>query len=608
MKTDNFHVVYNAKNLKAKEVAETFLIDPKFEELIKNSHSVLLGARGCGKTTMMKMLTLPALYNWENPKAKNIRKNLPFVAIYIPTDIYWNTNKEAYYGQLEKKFPNYAKVVSKTAVTLRVLDSTTQTIESLLEYEIKNVGDEKLAEFCKFLIKEWGLPPTVPTLGKIRLALSSSANNLAQHMSETTLNCKTEDEVKYNRSYFNLDFENASEVAIKAFEQIMGYKITNWAFCFDELELAPKWLQDRLFESLRSRGNQQLLYKLSSSPITKIPKDLLASTLNDVTLIKMWPTEIGTKYEVFSKKIVSNILQRRYGKKIDVKLIFGTNPIYSSTKGEYEKGGEIWSEIIKLAEVDTSFRNHLISANINPIDPSVDELNKNKKDTVLRKIKPSVYFRNYYNNYKETRQPKKKRMRKAHSLFFGEEVLYKICDGNPRWLKGIMDMMLAGTDKNRPKKISNKQQGIVYSKIAERFLESLSAIPKSTIRRHNGQEFTLTQMLDMIGSHLSDLQLLGEFSRDPKGSFYVDENLDDAITSVLEQAVYQGAIILLNPSKDGFDVNIKGKRLRLSYLFHPKFKLPLRTYTRVSLSSCIKPILNKKNMVNKPSNQAKLDL
>jgi ATPase subunit of ABC transporter with duplicated ATPase domains len=103
-----FHITYNARHLRPEDVAKTFVFNPDFEELLQDNHTVLLGARGCGKTTLMKMLTLPAMYAWENENAEKIRTNLGFYTVYISTDIYWNAQKDSYNSQLSK-FPKYVR-------------------------------------------------------------------------------------------------------------------------------------------------------------------------------------------------------------------------------------------------------------------------------------------------------------------------------------------------------------------------------------------------------------------------------------------------------------------------------------------------------------------
>lgn len=600
MSTDSFHIVYNAKNVAADKVAESFILHPDFEALQKNNHTVLLGARGCGKTTLMKMLTLPALYNWDHIDAEKTRKNLPFVTVYIPTDIYWNTNNEALYDDLHDKFPKYARAVSEADVTLRVLKALHETFENILKYEIGKTGKEKIIEFSKILIKEWRLPPTIPDLSRIEGAIAKNGNDLGSHIKEVVYNFNADKDIKYDREYFKLDFHKASEVAIKEFVRIFDYKKDiNWAFCFDELEIAPTWLQNRLFTGLRSLGDQKILYKLSASPIASIPKESLASSPHDVILIKMWPHSIGKKYEHFSKDLIDNILKNRFNMNVDPELIFGSNHLYAR-KGtnQYERGGTTWEEIRKLAQVDKAFRQYLINSELNPDDPSVTDTNKGKLDTVLRKMNPIVFFRSYYREYKEYKIKKERKSRKANTLYYGKEVIYKICDGNPRWLKGLMDMMLSHLKEGKIKKIKENIQAQELTKISERFLNSVEAYPKPSIIQSNNKLYTLKDIINMIGEYFQNDILGKKFKTEPYSIFKVDKNIEEKvdrkIITIIKKATYQGAFILIDPLKEGFDIEVKDKEFRLAYLFCPKFKLPVRKFKPISLSECIKPMLSKR--------------
>src|SRR4051794_35756825 len=82
---------FNAKNSSQEEVAETFVSSPDFFNLARNNHTFVLGPRGCGKTTMFKMLTTAAMANWKpsTKKEKLLHQNMPFIAIYFPSDELW---------------------------------------------------------------------------------------------------------------------------------------------------------------------------------------------------------------------------------------------------------------------------------------------------------------------------------------------------------------------------------------------------------------------------------------------------------------------------------------------------------------------------------------
>ncbi|MBN8672816.1 MAG: hypothetical protein J0L56_01715 [Chitinophagales bacterium] len=582
MNIDSFHITYNARHLRPEDIAKSFVFNPDYEELLQGNHTVLLGARGCGKTTLMKMLTLPAIYAWGHDNAQKIKDNLGFYTVYISTDIYWNAQKDAYNKQLYI-FPKYAEQVSKVAVTTNVLFALCQTFEDILKYRVVNAKQKDEIGLCRELIELWSLPATIPSLGMVKEALIQRTDYLNRHIQRTVFNCKSDDDVKIEDAYFELDYDTSALNAIIKFERIFSLDSRSmWALCFDELELAPEWLQERLFNSLRSR-NQKLLFKLSASPIVSIPNDMIASSGNDFKLIKMWPHKLNNEYVKFVETLVKSVLYNKYGQDVDPELLFGNNPVLNKERNSYEEEGAIWNEVKILAQTDKELRDLLIVNDIDPSNPVVSESNSQKMDTVLRKIKPIVYFRNYYGQVDKTGK-RKARSRKAHTLFFGKEVLYKICDGNPRWLIGIINEMLRRVNgSSKIERISDAKQAAVYEDIAEQFFEVVKAIPDAIISRKTGV-VALYGVLQEIGDYFFDEIVIGKFQRDPHSTFEIDRDIAEDMIKILEKAVYQGAIVLLNPSENAFDFEMKRKIFKLSYLFSPKFKTPLRKYSTIALS------------------------
>src|SRR6185436_1402013 len=533
MSTESFHSTFNARHLQPEEVAETFIHNTDYEELIQNNHTVLLGPRGCGKTTLMKMLTLPALNSWNDQRAKSIRQQISFNAVYISTDIYWNAQKDSYNKQLSK-FPLYSEIVSKVAVTTNVFFSLCESFENVIRYQIKPSNQKQEVELAKNLIKEWKLIPTIPNLSMVKEALKRRTDSLNQHIQKTVFNSSMDEDIKITDEYFYLDFHSSTEAAIFTFERIFkSDKNCKWALCFDELELAPMWLQERLFNSLRSR-DQKILYKLSSSPILSISSELAATPGNDLKLVKMWPYGNSNKYHDFSETIVRSLLKKKFLKNVDPEIIFGSNPILSKMhlQSDYEKGGQTWNEIIQLAKKDSGLMRLLKKEKIDPNNPSISASNKVKLDTVLRKIKPIVYFKNYYRNYKEDKQGRKIRSRKSSSLFYGKEVLYKICDGNPRWLIGIVESILKKADNSSISKISEASQARVFHETAEQFNNIIKTIPSAIVERKN-KIYTLAGILKEIGDSFFKEIVMGEFEMDPHSTFIIDDSITDEFIGIL---------------------------------------------------------------------------
>lgn len=581
MKPDNFYTTYNARHLAPKEVAETFIWSDNFGKLIQNNHAIILGARGCGKTTLMKMLTIPALYNWDSEKAENIRTNIPFYSIYISTDIYWNVKNQTYGSQL-KEYGELSNQISRFAVNSNVFSSLCDTFINIIESELKDNDENKEIELCKELIKAWKLSNTIPKLKFVKEALYERVDEVNQLIQEIIFNYDSSKDIP-NPEYFNLAFDTSLELVIPKFERIFGIdgneNKRKWALCFDELEFAPEWLREKLFSSLRSR-TQYLLYKLSSSPILPSElKDTLHAEYgptsgNDVELIKMWTSNDN---EEFSQKIIQSLIKD----KGSIDEYFGSNKIYNKSADSYVDGSKFNLAVKELIKKDDSFKDFLETKEVdleNPVPRDAGE-----KDTLYRKIKPIVYFRNAFidSNRKGGKITYRSR-KKAPDLYHGVEVLSKVCDGNPRWLIGIVSQILINAKSD--KKVSRIDQYSELYRASTRFKNVMENIPVGNC------DLTIVNILDRIGEYFRD-QVLGEtFFMDPKGTFEVDENeviLNDNIVELIEKGVAQGAIILLEAKESSFDFMVREQRFRLSYLFSILYDLPLRTYKECKLSECL---------------------
>lgn len=577
---NNFHSTYNARHLDPREVAQSFIWSESYNKLLGNNHSVVLGARGCGKTTIMKMLMVPALHVWRHERAEQVKQNIPFFAIYISTDIYWDVKNHTYSNQLEK-FPNLSERISQFAVNSNVFNSLCDTFLDIINFEIGHTHENQEVELCNLLIESWKLPPTVPKILFIKERLAERIDFVNQLLQEIIFN-KSPQENIILPDFFNLDFESSIEQIIPKFERIYGNnKQKKWALCFDELEFAPDWLQKKLFTSLRSR-KQFILYKLSSSPtltsgvVEGLSKEYSPTTGNDVELIKMWSSYDS---EEFSKNIIRANLRNAN----DLKEIFGSNEIYNKRSSSYEEGSDFYLKTSELLKKDDSFNAFMVNKGVDISNPV--PLDDKQKNSLFRKIKPIVYHRNYFIESNKKGERVNYRSRKTGAdLYHGIEVLSKICDGNPRWLISIIKEMNPEAIKGT---ISRKKQYDSLLNAAQRFLNVMANVP---IERSN---LTLVDIINRIGNYFKS-QLLGqEFKMDPRGTFIVDEDsvdLNADLIKLLEKGVSQGAFILIDKHDQSFDFEVRGKRFKLSYLFFLLFNLPLRNYPAINLSQCLKEI------------------
>jgi len=584
MKSETIFPTYNARHYAPREIAETFIWSESFSKLIQNNNSVILGARGCGKTTLMKMLTLPALNSWKSDRAESIKKEIPFYAIYISTDIYWDVKNHTYNEQL-KKFGSFSEIISKFSVNTNVFMSLCDTFLNILEFEINDLSEEKEYELGKILISAWKLPPTIPKIKYIKEELNKRVDDVNQMIQNIIFNYKDGEDLPHH-DYFNLSFVTSVESLILVFERIFSIEgKKKWALCFDELEFAPLWLQSELFASLRSRKHY-ILYKLSASPI--LSSDLenclkgtyRATSGNDYELIKMWNSSDNKE---FSISLITSLLKKKYPD-LDPYSYFESNEVYNKESDSYEKGSDFYKQMLDLIKKDESFKKFLKEKKVKLTNPV--PVNEGQKDTLFRKIKPIVYYRNFFiesNKFSKDKLVVKYRSRKSSNFLSGIEILSEICDGNPRWLIGLTNSILIKSDR-RSAKASTQYEELIS--IAQKFKNVINNIPVG-----ENNKLSIMDIIDKIGHYFRDQILGSQFKMDPKGTFVVDEKeslIPNNILDLIEKGISQGAFILLDTNDDAFDFEIRNQRIKLSYLFFVLYDLPIRKYGEISLSRCLR--------------------
>lgn len=576
-----FYEVFNARNLTPEQVAHSFVAPDEFSELWTSNHVVLMGPRGSGKTTLFKMLTLPALNSWNDAEASYIRKHMGFTAVYIPTDIHWHHQLEHAKAQL-REFPRLLRRLSEVAVTTNVLAALCTSMGYIIRKEY--LGDrDRESGVCEVMIREWKLPATVPILPAVMEALTARINDMYLQINRLTTGRCSDDEIRDYPAYFFLDYLAATRVACTAFDRFFQSEPQKkWALCFDELELAPQWLQERLFAELRST-DERFVFKLSTSPIPSQISPSEATPGHDYTVIRLWPNERNDP-RAFCDRLVRTILARQ-GLKIDPDDLFGSS-LLGRDQGpkQYEAGSSTWRIMRDWAEHDHGFRTILKRAGIRADDPTTSDVKK--RDQILRKAKPLVLLRHAFLKV-DKRGKLIRRSRKLPTIYSGKDAIYDISEGNPRLLIGIVNDILSHRQRrSNAKQIPHERQAAVLTNASKQFGTLIRSLPETTTRI-DGNFVQLYTLLERIGKYFFKAIVLQPFTLDPAGSFFVDPETPQALHSMLRKAVYHGALVLVDPADDPFHWNVSGKRFRLSYILAPTFKLPLRLYDPVPLSSCL---------------------
>ncbi len=577
---------FNARNLRPTEVAKTFVPNAAFERIQSTNHSILIGPRGSGKTTLFKMLTLEGLQAWNEPLAREVERKLPFVAIYIPADVHWD-NQLGFSDARLDQLPDYRQRLAIAAVTTNVLASCCKAVRSYIQKRTES-SPEIENRVAESMISEWKLPATIPSIDAIEYAISSRYSEIKSISTKIAQKYNSESDFPQLPDYFHLDYLFAMTPVLVALDQILkNSEPTKWALCFDELELTPMWLQERLLTELRST-DQRFVFKLSASPVLRASTKSGAMVGQDYESIRLW-AGAGAEMGKFAEKLTRRILYNRLGEEIDPYLLFGRSSNAReavSGKDDYGKNSAVWKAFRALAKYDSSFRSLLIKNDIDPADPCTDDITK--RDSILRKAKPIVLHRLEFTKA-STDGKLVPRGRKQVTLYSGADAIFDISEGNPRWLIGILNGLLAKVKKDENGHfipLSKVTQANILYAVSKKFRSLLSSVPEAYCN-YNEKQMHLVNLIDEIGIYFFTKIALDTFTIDPSGSFIVDNKVPDNIVKILETGLYQGAFIHVSSESNVGLSSIKNMRIKLAYLLSPVTKLPLRNYEAVNLSSIL---------------------
>lgn len=614
---------FNARYLDFEEVANFFVLNDQFEKLSKTGHSILMGPRGCGKTTLLKMLTPQSISAWN--KINSTKIEVPYISLYIPSDKQWQKQLKL----LKETFPiieSFSKSISMGLVNLNIQISFLDMLNDLKR--IHKLDDNYEYLISKELIEVWNLESS--TLSnfysikkEIRKRIKSINNKVNKLYNEDPISI---DKFDLNLdSYCYDDYLDLIESACDAFENIIkNYEIykspIKWAICFDELEIAPKWLNEDLIRNKLRSSTQRFYFKLTTNPIIDVIRDIesLPAPKSDFSIIRNWnyDTNSERKWKEFSIELINSKIKNKTGLNFDLNKLFGewdfdrvirreimqrfnSKDINSNSKNEWEKNTIMWHAIIQLSIIDKSFKDFLIKKKIDPLDPT--PINPSMIDEIHRKIKPLIVFRFYYKNEDNIRS------RKKNQLFHGLDFIFKFSDGNPRTLINLINDFFPhinsikddGKDAIKFRSIPLGTQASIFEQLSEKKLNDIKNYPDANTKTHSGY-LNLGNLLEKIGDYFFDKQIKKDFSMDSSSTFLIDKKVSNSIVELLQLASELGAIqeISTDSNERPFKSEIESTIYRFSYSLYPKFGIPPRIGKPIRLSSILSDIYIQNNQLD----------
>lgn len=596
MSSPSIFEAFNARFLTEEEVADRFVPSAGYQKLISRNHSLTIGPRGSGKTSLLKMLQVRALNSWTHQSAETYRSKVDFVGIFIPTDIQWFE----YLQKLEEfASERSSKYIIDSLIGERVMQAFIDTWEARLmsgDHGFLGITSDYKVEkkMCLILRDLWALDDAHPTIDGLICSLAVKAKNLREFIRREIFNGGKGNEIDLASTpeMFTPKFMDFLPQTIDLFNRTYSDRMRKWALCFDELELAPGYLQKELLGYLRS-VTDKLIFKLSMSPFCGEGIELSSSGRqaggdHDVNIIPLWyPRKRGS--EVFTEKLVLSIAQRNGIEIESVVDLFGETPSFvlldDEVMGNHKNTNLRTAFIIEAAKKDSGWQEYLREKNIDI--ERLSKLTEKESASLIRKALPVVAFRNYYGVIGQ------RRSRKTDALYSGWKSFSAICEGNPRWIIGCLNEMFSQTKADgkyigEGNPIPIRYQLDAINVMRHRFMAKLKTISlKGSLKTDS-----LSSLVAEMGENIKSGIYSTEFAAEPPQSFMLDKESAKIYHDIIALGLNAGVFVYC-PRKNGgvgkeLLTNLVNRRLRLSYLLLSEYKVPLRMGACQQLSLLLK--------------------
>jgi hypothetical protein len=578
---------FNARTAPSSDVAKSFIPpEDHFASLLSGNHTLLLGPRGSGKTTLFKMLTVRALRNWNHVEAPNYSRQLKFNAVFIPADTAWGKQIETFDEAPRRPGGKEAAFILHTLRALiramrEAVDLGRSSPPAHLAHLAVELTTQQEEQLVRLLVDALRIAPVVSSLLGVELAFESLLDAMNSGVSTAE---------------FNVDaMPSKISTIVAAFNGVTGDADRRWALLFDEVEIAPPRIKSFLLAGMRS-SDDRIIVKLALAPYMDDAgferTAISPQPLHDFQTIKLtYPNKHDAAR--FSEDLFRSTFAR-FGFEIDsLSAIFSHPPegmgfVARSTRHAGRKS--LPPAFASLALKDASFKRYIAARGLTSPTYIFNEANVAQD---IRKVLPIVVARDYYIRQFTGSHVAFHRSRKSKPLYAGFPSIIEVTEGNPRAILTLVTHLVQGLSINlredsHLQKIGTALQSQAIARIELLLTSLLQVVPLDFqgIEARKG----LLGFVDEIGRAFETLLLRRPFRTDYVGAFTLNEQVDPAIVSAVGKALNAGALIHIPYEDSGPDILMRGlvgQRFRLSYSLAPRYRLLLTLGDTTSLSKLL---------------------
>ena len=594
----------NARFLEPAQVGRNFILPTaQFRVVTQNNNTILIGPRGSGKTTLLKMLRLPAMTVWQHEARIEFIQKMNYTAVYVGAQRSVSALLRS--RGMPPGRPDLLTAIFRAIVATNLMFGFMDALNDIQEPAL--LGDKLLQRFhariaadqqsdlAQHLAIVWRLPSPGRSMLAIRAYLNDRLNTIGSAIALIRPDTYSRlDDFISEKPFFALQIENIVKGFIDVVNEVLRDRERRWCISFDEIEILDAGLQTELFGCLRSI-DQRALLKLAASPFSTISSEALVSTRPEgghdfVPLVLSHARKKDAMR--FSNHLFQALLNEHQLAGTTADDVLGksqiTDNLVAAAMNPYKPpGGRNYKRLAELKSKDPTFANYLYMRNISL--ENVWRATENDRAGEARKFLQIAGLRLEYGRNNslniDGREIRRFRSRKrVPDFYLGAEALLTLCEGNPRFMIGLLRPLVLKYAHDR-KRITDALQSEQVSVTVARYLSLLSALKVGNPGR---PENSLLKLLDSVGDYFFDEVLGGDFKPEPVTTFVVDQNTPQHIAEAVGIALNQGALVFIPSSREEYVLgDVRGKRYRLSYLLASRYHLPLTYGGQVNLSMIV---------------------
>lgn len=567
----NLFEVENARNLSTNEVVNTFVPLKSFWRLLSPKNHIVLGARGSGKTELVRMLAHDHLAQFNDRRAKEIISQKEFIGIYVPTRLEWVgglKNKQWQTEQQAEMFFQWRLNISTCAAFL-------VTLRSCLDVYIENEGERAKAEreLAKTLHQTWSnSQSTCETLSALHEYLEDTEHDKQAGLARARITGRETEEDLLVGCYFESELFMPLRRAITLVTRAMSFPAhTIWMLCLDEAEFLEP-LHHRILNSHFRANPGNLVFKMTTMPYYHHTLETnTGASLNvghdfdyiyiDKDPLALVPGEDGGyafARALFNKRAELSAGDYSWG---DFEHMLGPSILLDSKNSDWTADSKMMVLLKKYANPVTQERAARLA-----FTPQF-------KDQISRKMHGALLLKDAVTSI---------RGRTELDVYSGVKMAIHCGDANPRRLIRIFNLFISENAEQKSIRLAANRQTKLLIGFSTSTLSRVQSEPK------NGTE--LYKFLMTAGNYMSQNLHKNKLGTDQISSIELDKPVTDQEWEIIKNAVGLGLLYPNIQANSGDQMPERTGIFRLAYVLAPAFRILPRKGKPAPLSRIIKQI------------------